>query len=209
MIKLGSVHHLTVLSTCLNPLPYQNVMKILVDNALLHLYITVSETSRLVPVHRRNEILVRHLKPMLKDRRYRRIKSELRSLLSTGRSAKGNLEVQLIAVLDVALQLELDATGAQKIFKLLEILRYEQGLDSRLVNEKEGRLPNIIYMLRDHIENGFDEAGKQLGPISLFLESEKINGLVEAIEQTKLFSAEMQQINEDKQQGHILLHPVN
>ena len=66
-------------------------MKSLVDNSLLHLYLSVAETPRVVPVHKRNEILVRHLKPMLKDRRYRRIKSELRRLLSTGRSAKGDL----------------------------------------------------------------------------------------------------------------------
>ncbi|AQS36608.1 Protein of unknown function (DUF2913) [Shewanella psychrophila] len=78
--------------------PYQDVMKSLVDNSLLHLYLTVAETPRIVPVHKRNEILVRHLKPMLKDRRYRRVKSELRRLLSTGRSAKGDLEAELIDV---------------------------------------------------------------------------------------------------------------
>ncbi|WP_229381185.1 DUF2913 family protein [Shewanella psychropiezotolerans] len=192
----------------MNELPYQNVMKRLVDNSLLHLYITVAETSRIVPVHKRNEILVRHLKPMLKDNRYRRVKSELRRLLATGRSAKGDLEAQLIDVKGLAHQVEQNASGAQRLFSLLEILRYEQGLDSRVVNETERRMPGLIYLLRDHIDNGFNDAGEQVAPVSLFLESDKIDGLVEAIDLTELFSAEMQQMNEDKQQAHILLHPI-
>ena len=63
-------------------------------------------------------------------------------------------------------------------------------------------------MLQEHIEHGFNEAGEQVAPVSLFLESDKVCGLVEAIKQTGLFSAEMQQINEETQQGHILLHPI-
>ena len=183
-------------------------MKSLVDNSLLHLYLSVAETPRVVPVHKRNEILVRHLKPMLKDRRYRRIKSELRRLLSTGRSAKGDLEAKLVDVRDLALRVEQNATAAQKLFELLEILRYKLGMDSRFVNETERRIPGFIYMLQEHIEHGFNEAGEQVAPVSLFLESDKVCGLVEAIKQTGLFSAEMQQINEETQQGHILLHPI-
>ncbi|AQS38650.1 Protein of unknown function (DUF2913) [Shewanella psychrophila] len=191
----------------MNELPYQDIIKNLVDNSLLHLYISVAETSRLVPVYKRNEILVRHLKPMLKDSRYRRIKNELRRLLSTGRSAKGDLEAQLINVRELAHRVELDATGAQKLFKLLETLRYEQGLNSRIVNESEKRIPGFIYMLRDHIDNGFNEAGEQVAPMSLFLESDKMSGLVETIEKTRLFSTEIKQNDEDEKQGHLLLHP--
>ena len=208
MIKFSLISTLTALGIYLSELPYQDVMKSLVDNSLLHLYLTVAETPRTVPVNKRNEILVRHLKPMLKDSRYRRVKSELRRLLSTGRSAKGDLEAKLVDVRDLALRVEQNATEAQKLFELLEILRYEQGLDSRFVNETERRLPGFIYMLQEHVEHGFNQAGEQVAPVSLFLESDKVCGLVEAIKQTGLFSAEMQQINEETQQGHILLHPI-
>ena len=183
-------------------------MKSLVDNSLLHLYLTVSETPRIVPVHKRNEMLVRYLKPMFKDGRYRRVKSELRTLLSIGRSVKGDLEAKLVEVRDLALRVEQNATAAQKLFELLEILRYEQGLDSRCVNETERRVPGFIYMLQEHVEHGFNQAGEQVFPVSLFLESDKVSGLVGVIEQTGLFRAEMQQMNEDKLEGHILLHPV-
>ncbi|QDO84066.1 DUF2913 family protein [Shewanella psychropiezotolerans] len=106
---------------------------------------------------------MRHLKPMLKDSRYRRIKSELRRLLSTGRSAKGDLEAKLVDVRDLALRVEQNATEAQKLFELLElleILRYKLGLDSRFVNETERRIPGFIYMLEEHVEHGFNQAGE-------------------------------------------------
>ena len=208
MIKFSLISNLTSLGICLNELPYQDVMKSLIDNSLLHLYLTVAETSRIVPLNKRNEILVRHLKPMLKDSRYRRVKSELRRLLSIGRSAKGDLEAKLIEVRGLTLCAEQNVTAAQKLFELLEILRYEQGLDSRFVNETERRVPGFIYMLQEHVEHGFNQAGEQVSPISLFLESDKISGLIGAIEQTGLFRTEMQQMNEEMKQGHILLHPV-
>ena len=208
MIKFSLIFTLTAIGIYLSELPFQKVMKNLVDNSLLHLYITVAKTPRIVPVNKRNEILVRHLKPMLKDSRYRRIKNELRRLLSTGRSAQGDLEAQLIEVQGFALQADQDATDAQKLFKLLETLRYEQGLNSRFVSEKERRPSGFLYILRDHIDNGFNEAGEQVATVSLFLESDKIYGLAEAIEKTGLFNTEMQPLNEDENQGHIVLHPI-
>ncbi|QDO84027.1 DUF2913 family protein [Shewanella psychropiezotolerans] len=152
--------------------------------------------------------MVRYFKPKLKEHRYRRMKSELRRFLSIGRSVNGNLEVKLNEIHQLHCCLERNLTDAQRLFDLLEILRCEQGLDSRFVNETERRVPGFIYMLQEHIENGFNDDGEQVSPISLFLESDKTGGLVEAIEQTELFSAEMKQLNEEAKQGHILLHPI-
>ena len=184
-------------------------MKTLVDNSLLHLYITITETTRLVPVHKRNGILVRYLKPMLKDSRYRRVKNELRSLLSTGRSPKGNLEAQLLDIRDIGLNVEKNASDTQNLFTLLESLRCKQGLDSRIIaSEKERMIPDMIYMLREHIENGFNDAGEQLTLLSLLLPSEKISDAIEEIELTGFFKPLMEHIDRDTQQGHILLHPM-
>ena len=189
-------------------MPYHDLMNNLVDNALLHLYFTVQGTSRFVPVSKRNEILVRHLKPKLKDSHYRQIKRELRNMLSIGRTAKGDLEAKLVEVRKLHQRLENNLTDAQKLFDLLEILRCEQGLDSRFVNETERRVPRFIYMLQEHVEQGFNQAGEQVSPVSLFLESDQVSELVEAIERTGLFAAELQQHNQEQLQGHILLHPV-
>ncbi|WP_077754636.1 hypothetical protein [Shewanella psychrophila] len=47
--------------------------------------------------------------------------------------------------------------------------------------------------------------GDQIVPLSLFLESNKINAVLGGIEKTGLFSAEIQPMLEDTGQGHILL----
>ena len=192
----------------MNELIYHDLMNNLVDNALLHLYFSVQESTRFIPVPTRNEILVRYLKPKLKDSHYRQVKRELRNMLSIGRKTKGDLEAKLVELRKLYQRLEKNITDAQKLFDLLEILRCEQGLESRFINEDERRVPGFIYMLQEHVEHGFNEAGEQVAPVSLFLESDKVCGLVEAIKQTGLFSAEMEQINEETQQGHILLHPI-
>ena len=130
-------------------------------------------------------------------------------MLSIGRNAKGDLEAKLVELRKLHQRHEKKLTDAQKLFDLLDILRSEQGLESRFINEDETRVPGFIYMLQEHVEHGFNEAGEQVAPVSLFLESDKVCGLVEAIESTGLFGAELQQLNQDKLQGHILLHPRN
>ena len=67
-----------------------------VDNALLHLYSTMSETDRFTPIAKRNEVLVRYLKPILKVSEYRSVKNEIKRLISVGRDVKGNLEGKLV-----------------------------------------------------------------------------------------------------------------
>ncbi|WP_220783859.1 DUF2913 family protein, partial [Shewanella sairae] len=57
--------------------------------------------------------------------------------------------------------------------------------------------PNTIYMLQEHVENGFIVSGEQVAPVSLFLESDKVTTLVDFINGTGLFQAEIQQHNED------------
>ncbi|WP_077755551.1 DUF2913 family protein [Shewanella psychrophila] len=179
----------------------------LVDNALLHLYFSIEETSRFIPMSKRNEILVRYLKPKLKDEHYRQIKSEVRSMLSIGRSTKGDLETKLVEVRNLYQGRDKRLTDAHKLFDLLKILRCEQGLGNRLVNTNEKSVPEFIYMLEENVEQGFNQAGDQIAPVSLFLESNKINVVIEVVKRTGIFSAELQPLTTDTQQGHILLHP--
>ena len=91
-------------------------MSNLVDNALLHLYFTIAETPRIVPVHKCNEILVRYLKPKLKDNHCRQIKGELRSMLSIGRDAKKDLEAKLVEIWLLRHRLDDKFTDAQHLF---------------------------------------------------------------------------------------------
>ncbi|WP_220783770.1 DUF2913 family protein, partial [Shewanella sairae] len=99
---------------------------------------------------------------------------------------------------------------AKQLFNLLSLIESELNLLARFLSILNGRepLPNVIYLLQEHVENGFIESGEQVAPVSLFLESDKVTTLVDFINGTGLFQAEMQQHNEDAKQGHIVLHPV-
>ncbi|QDO84136.1 DUF2913 family protein [Shewanella psychropiezotolerans] len=209
MINFSLISNLTALGIFLKNIAFNSLVSNLVDNALLHLYFSVEETSRLIPMPKRNEILVRYLKPKLKDNHYRQIKNELRSLLTIGRSAKGDLETKLLKVRKVYQGRDKRSTDVHKLFDLLKTLRCEQGLGNRLVNENNKSVPKFIYMLEENVAHGFNQAGEQIAPMSLFLESNKINSVIDVVERTGIFSAELQPLTEDTQQGHILLHPKN
>lgn len=194
-------------STTLNS---RDMLSDVVDNALLNLYLTIAETSRLTPQTKRNEILIRYLKPMIKDKRYQSSKKEIRSLLVVGRTKICDLEAKLVELRNLSLSYDKTATNARCLFNLLTIIESVQGLPSRFLNDLNDTLqaPNVIYLLKEQVENGFIESGKQVAAISLFLESDVVPHLVDAINDTKLFQAKIQQHNLLRKQGHIVLHPT-
>ena len=182
-----------------------------IDNALLHLYLTVAETSRFTPKARRNEILVRYLKPMIKNKQYKEAKKDLQGLVAMGRLLSCDLESKLIEFRDLSLRFDKNAIDAKRLFDLLTIVERELDFPTLfqegISNAK--RVPNIIYMVQEDVENGFIESGEQVAPLSLFLESDKILTLIDMINETGLFQAEVQQLNPTVKQGHIVLHPKN
>ncbi|MEZ8187603.1 DUF2913 family protein [Shewanella sp. 5S214] len=185
------------------------ILNDVLDNALLHLYLSVAETERFTPKARRNEILVRYLKPMIKDKRYQQVKKELKSLVALGRVASCDLELKLIEFNELPQRYDLQATKAKQLFDLLTRIETELSLPTRFLNVVDNgvKLPNTIYMLQEHIENGFTVAGEQVASVSLFLESEHVISLFNFINVDGSFIAEMSQHNIDAKQGHILLHP--
>jgi hypothetical protein len=178
---------------------YKDSLSGLIEHSLINLYLNCAESPRLIPTKKRNQLLIRHLKPKIKDPKFSRLKNELRMFLSIGRHEKGNLEAKLTEIYT----LPSERTDVQSLFDLLEIVRCETGLDSRVVNATERRLPSFVYVLREQIENNFSKEGDLVNPISLFADKSKVGQVVKAIEKTELFNAEVQHVVED--QGHILL----
>jgi hypothetical protein len=78
---------------------------------------------------------------------------------------------------------------------------------NKLVNDKQPILPEIIYILADHIEHCFSDEGKQIAPVSLLIETTRLTVLLNAIERYPAFSYELHEWNEQTKQAHILLHP--
>ena len=182
-----------------------------IDNGLLHLYLTTAETSRFTTKGKRNNILISYLKPMIKDKRYQPCKKDIKNLLLFARVVNSDLEAKLVELRDLSLRYASNATDAKQLFNLLTIIKREQGFPAFFLNgiSDPKRVPNTIYIVQEHVENGFIDTGEQVAPVSLFLESDKVETLVDFINETGLFYAKIQQINNINQQGHILLNPIN
>ena len=67
----------------------------LVTNSLLGLYCTMSQQGGFWTTKRRNELLVKFIKPKVKRPQFSTCKNELKTMLSIGRSGTGNLEEKL------------------------------------------------------------------------------------------------------------------
>ncbi len=107
----------------------------------------------------------------------------------------------------LAMELFDNVNHLQYLFDLLNLLESEHGYRSQLCNENEVPIVDVIYLLQDHIEYCFNENGKQIAPVSMLFESENVLSLVDLINKTGLFCAEVKEFNKTKKQAHILLHP--
>jgi hypothetical protein len=184
---------------------YRNLHQ-LITHALLHLLSQVSRSSRYVPVTRRNEILLKYLKPKLGDKALSNIKKDIKLMIQTARSKGSNLEMKLYELNDKAKQTKI--AGAEKLYSLLVYLYDEERIESRLFEEGQATEPGILYLLEEHIEHCFDYDDSQIAPLSMLIQLERAPELIDVINRHGWFIAEMKEWNSDTSQAHLLLHPV-
>jgi hypothetical protein len=184
---------------------YKNLHS-LVSNALLHLLFQVLTFSRYVPVTRRNEILLKYLKPKLNDKALSNIKKDIKLMIKTARSKGSNLEMKLYEINEKAKQTKI--AGAEKLYSLLVYLYDEERIESRLFEEGQAAEPGILYLLEEHIEHCFDYDDSQVAPLSMLIQLERAPGLIDVINRHGWFIAEVKEWNSDTFQAHLLLHPV-
>ena len=177
---------------------YYDLLSRLVVDSLLHLYLTVSETTRITPIYKRNEILVRFLKLNLKNDKYKHAKIEIKRLLEVGRHKNGNLEDKLLEIYATIINWMKNATDAQKLFDFLERLRSNYKLDTRFIINNEKHKPMFVYILQSHVETCFDNRGVQVAPVSLFFQSQKAIELESICKDINLFDIEVKTINVKK-----------
>ena len=189
---------------------YYQQLSSVIDNALLHLYCQIATTERFVPIAQRNTILNRFLKPKIKDLRYKTIKGDIKRMVQIGQRPGGNIEAKLNELRKMAMEYKDKMNGAQHLYDLLNHLFDDHGFDSRLFDNDEITEKEVIYIIKDHLENCFEIDGKQIAPISLCIQFEKNTPeiLVALINHTSLFIAEIKEYNTVKKQAHILLHPI-
>lgn len=184
---------------------YHNLHNV-ITHALLHLLCKVSSTQRFVPVTTRNEILIKYLKPKLNDRSLSNIKKDIKLMLNVARKKGGNLEMRLDQLNSQSSRATL--VGAEKLYNLLVHLYDAEGIESRLFEEGSEAEPNIIYMIEEQIEYGFNQEHKQIAPLSMLIQLERASELIGSINAHGLFIAEMKEWNAETHQAHILVHPT-
>ena len=184
---------------------YHNLHNV-ITHALLHLLCKVSSTQRFVPVTTRNEILIKYLKPKLNDRSLSNIKKDIKLMLNVARKKGGNLEMRLDQLNSQSSRATL--VGAEKLYNLLVHLYDAEGIESRLFEEGSEAEPNIIYMIEEQVEYGFNQEHKQIAPLSMLIQLERAPDLISSINAHGLFIAEMKEWNAETHQAHILVHPV-
>ena len=184
---------------------YHNLHNV-ITHALLHLLCKVSSAQRFVPVTTRNEILIKYLKPKLNDRSLSNIKKDIKLMLNVARKKGGNLEMRLNQLNSQSSRATL--VGAEKLYNLLVHLYDAEGIESRLFEEGSEAEPNIIYMIEEQIEYGFNQEHKQIAPLSMLIQLERAPDLISSINAHGLFIAEMKEWNAETHQAHILVHPV-
>lgn len=182
---------------------YQNLRTVITDS-LLHLLIQAADSKRKLPVAKRNEMLVRFLKPKVKAKSIGCVKNDIKTMLSIGRRANGNLEKHLYQLLEMSESCV--SEGVESLYNLLNHLEEDEGFESQLFNTEDEIKPETIYVLPDHLDHCY-QGEKQVAPISALIQSKRSERLVEVINAHQAFRAELKEWNEQKQQAHLLLHP--
>lgn len=154
---------------------YHRLLDELIENALLHLYFNCLQNSpRRTPRHARNAVLVKYLKPFLKSNKYKTIKKDVKIMVLTGQKAASDLEQKLLEIQRLSRKAKQNVSDAHRLYQLLNILFDQYGIDSKIFKDKVEK-SNTIYLLQDHLEHCFEESGKQVAPVSLFMQCETEN----------------------------------
>lgn len=126
-------------------------------------------------------------------------------MLSVARRKTGNLEARLNELNKQANQTL--SAGTDRLFNLLSHLQ-SLGFESQLFEQGSTAEADVLYMLEEQIEHGFDDGHQQVAPLSMLIQSERAQELIDAINNHGMFIAEMQEWNVEKKQAHILIHPA-
>ncbi|WP_305810544.1 DUF2913 family protein [Photobacterium leiognathi] len=192
----------------MSKLHYHQQLSTLIDNTLLHLYCHVAISRCFVTTTKRNMILCRYLKPKIKQPQHKSIKGDIKRMVITGQKAGANLELKLEELRKMANDYKESINDAQHLYDLLNHLFDEHGFNSRFFHEGEKTEPEIIYILKDHLEHCFEESGEQIAPVSLLIKFEQNTPdiLINVINQTYLFCASLYEHNTETKQTHIHLN---
>lgn len=187
---------------------YHKLLQDTVENTLLHLYFKAHASKAYLTEVQRNKIIIDFVKPLVKKPRYALIKKKLKTI-SLMKNQFGSIERHLLKVLNdynhVATQNDVD-----KLYRLLSVFETDYGINSKLLNETpDEEETNLIYLDKEHIENCFDDNNRQVAPVSLFIHTERLEPFLKCLNEQLLFKYELYQGNEELNNYHYQLHPID
>lgn len=177
----------------------------IVTNALLALYCTMSQQGGFWTTKKRNELLVKLIKPKLKKPQFLTCKNEIKTMLSIGRSATGSLEQKLWDINRLNLEYQAKFSQADELYIMLSGLFEQHQFPSMLENSEKDLERDTIYMKEKGIENGFDEDNNQIKPLAMTVKTERLKALIEAVQAKGVYRVEVDHVDEHEV-IHLLLH---
>ncbi|PMI46066.1 DUF2913 family protein [Vibrio cyclitrophicus] len=177
----------------------------LVTNALLALYCTMSQQGGFWTTKKRNELLVKFIKPKLKKPQFLTCKNEIKTMLNIGRSATGSLEQKLWDINRLNLEYQAKFSQADELYIMLSGLFEQHQFPSMLENSEKDLERDTLYMKEKGIENGFDEDNNQIKPLAMTVKTERLKALIEAVQAKGIYRVEVDHVDEHEV-IHLLLH---
>ena len=157
----------------------------IVQNTLLHLYLSVSQTHSFVPAHTRNQIITKYLKPKLKLPQFKAVKSEIKTLVLVGKKKNADLEAKLLELRDV---LEKKNTGGavpkadvDRLFAYLAVLDEQHNIDSKMSDENIPLVSDCLYLYQHELEQNINENGMITAPLNMLIQSDHVDTLMSVV----------------------------
>ncbi|WP_282109327.1 DUF2913 family protein [Shewanella algicola] len=144
---------------------YYDSLKQVCENALINMYLEVSERDRFTPTHIRSSMIKKFIKPKIKLPQYKLIKKELKRF-SLARDSV-SLEIEVQKLLDNLDKHKGKGDAEALLFDFLGNIHVWTGLMIQISTHSTVAEPGNIYLLKDETFTKLDNTGHYIEPINL------------------------------------------
>ena len=157
---------------------YERLLSTTIDNALLHLWISVANSRNHVSRDARNQILVRWFKPKINKIKYKTIKKEIKSIIQAGKYGTALLEERLCELRELSQSYRDRLNDMHKLHYLLEYLREDHGITADLNEGVSEFLLSTLYVSQAHLEQCFSDEQQQIKPLMVSLSNINVDNFI-------------------------------
>ncbi|EDK30961.1 hypothetical protein VSWAT3_12852 [Vibrionales bacterium SWAT-3] len=161
---------------------YERLLSTTIDNALLHLWISVANSRNHVSRDVRNQILVRWFKPKINKIQYKTIKKEIKSIIQAGKYGTALLEERLCELRELSQSYRDSLNDMHKLHYLLEYLREDHEITADLNEGVSEYLPSTLYVSQAHLEQCFSDEQQQIKPLSVTLSNINVDNFIHIVQ---------------------------